>query len=162
VSGSGQTDEVGTRLPQSVVFRVLDQHNNPLAGFTFVVRSLACTLENGLACIANHGDDQLANPTLTTGPDGTVTFTGWTLGPTPGPKCLGFYPGTTPPRSDGDIGTLAVCANAVGGAVTRLVVLSANSIPGNGGIIDVDVQARDQARNPVNGVVVTFEPSAGG
>jgi hypothetical protein len=46
--------------------------------------------------------------------------------------------------------------------VTQLVVLSANSIPGNGGIIDVDVQVRDQAGNPVNGVVVTFEPSAGG
>jgi hypothetical protein len=159
LGGGGQTAVVGSRLPQPVVFLILDQSEKALAGFTFTLRSLRCTLQNGLDCFSNQGDDQLANPTLTTGPDGTATFTGWTLGLTAGAKCLGLYPGTSPPRGDSDVGWLAVCATAVGGPVTELMALTS---PISESLITVNVFARDQLGNFVNGVPVTFVPSAGG
>jgi hypothetical protein len=157
VSGGGQTAPVGTHL-QPVVFLLLDPANAPVPGFMFTLRSLGCTLQNGLDCFSNQGNDQLTNPTLTSGTDGRATFTGWTLGPTIGPKCLGFYPGTAPPRSSSDIGTLVVCATAVGGPVTQLLVVSADGTA----VISVEVALRDQGGNAVDGVPVTFTPSAGG
>jgi hypothetical protein len=91
-----------------------------------------------------------------------ATFSGWTLGLTTGPKYLGLYPGTAPPRSTSDVGRLAVCLYALGGPVARIVVLSASPNPGNGTIVSMDIQVLDQYSNPVNGVPVTFTPLAGG
>jgi hypothetical protein len=163
VSGDGQSAMVGTHLPNPVVFMVLDQRDQPLAGFTFTLRSLQCSVSNGFYCGSIGGDDQLTNATLTTGADGTATFTGWTFSNVAGGKCLGFYPGTAPPRSETDIGILAVCATALPGPIAKLVLLGSPSpIPGNNSILDVLVQAKDQFDNQIDGVTVTFTPSAGG
>jgi hypothetical protein len=162
VSGDRQRAMVGTHLPAPVVFLVLDQTGQPLAGFTFTLRSLHCDPLNG-GCPSTAGDDQLTNATLTTGTDGTAAFTGWTFSDVAGPKCLGFYPGTQPPRSVTDVGLLAVCAQALPGPLTRLVLLGgASPIPGNSSILDILVQAEDQFGNQIDGVTVTFTPSSGG
>ena len=163
LSGDQQSAVVGSHLPDPVVFLVLNQSGQPFAGFTFTLRSLHCDLTNGLDCFSTAGDDQLTNATLKTGPDGTAAFTGWMFSHVAGTKCLGFYPGTAPPRSESDIGILAVCAQALPGPVTTLVLLGSPSpIPGNSSILDVSVQAKDQFDNQIDGVTVTFTPSAGG
>jgi hypothetical protein len=161
VSGANQRAMVGTHLPAPVVFLVLDQTGQPLAGFIFTLRSLHCDPLNG-GCPSTAGDDQLTNPTLTTGTDGTAAFIGWTFSDVAGPKCLGFYPGTQPPRSESDVGLLAVCAAALPGPLARLVLLGASPISGNASIFDVLVQAEDQFGNQIDGVTVTFTPSPGG
>ncbi len=161
ISGDHQSATVGTHLPAPVVFLVLDQNGQPFAGFTFTLRSLRCTLQNGLDCFSTAGDDQLTNATLTTGTDGTAAFTGWTFSQVVGTKCLGFYPGTQPPRSESDVGVLAVCAQALPGPLAKLVLLQADR-QACCNSVDVLVQAEDQFGNQIDGISVTFTPSAGG
>jgi len=163
ISGDHQSAMVGTHLPDPVVLLVLNQNGQPLRGFTFTLRSLHCSLQNGLDCFSTAGDDQLTNATLTTGADGTAAFSGWTFSNVAGTKCLGFYPGTAPPRSETDTGILVVCAEALPGPVAKLVLLGRPSpICCNSSMLDVTVQAEDQFDNQINGVTVTFTPSSGG
>jgi hypothetical protein len=161
VSGATQRAMVGTHLPAPVVFLVLDQTGQPLAGFTFTLHSLHCDLLNG-GCPSTAGDDQLTNATLTTGTDGTAAFTGWTFSDVAGPKCLGFYPGTQGPKSDSDVGLLAVCAQALPGPLAKLVLLGGATPNPCCNTVDVSVQAEDQFGNQIDGVTVTFTPSPGG
>ncbi len=93
VSGDHQSATVGTHVPAPVVLLVLDQNGQPFAGFTFTLRSLHCSLQNGLDCFSTAGGDQLTNVTLTIGADGTAAFTGWTFSDVAGTKCWGFYTG---------------------------------------------------------------------
>jgi hypothetical protein len=160
VSGGSQSAVVGTHLPDPVVFLVRDQRGQPLPGFTFTLRSLYCGLSNGFSCFSTAGDDQLSNATLTTGPDGTAAFTGWTFSHWAGTKCLGFYPGTAPPRSDVDLGVgNPVCAEALPGPLAKLVLVSKTTscCP-----LEVSVTTQDEFGNPLLDQLVTFTPSPGG
>jgi hypothetical protein len=153
------TAPVGTHLPP-VTLLVQDENNAPLAGFIFTLRSLTCTLQNGLDCTSNLGTDQLTGNTLTTGSDGTAIFGGWTLGPTSGPKCLGAYPGTAPPQSTSDVGSLAVCATALAGPIAQLKLVAMTQVTPTA--FEVDIQALDGAGNAADGIPITFSASSGG
>jgi hypothetical protein len=150
---------VGTHLPP-ITLLVQDENNAPIPHFTFTLRSLTCTLQNGLFCGSNLGTDQLTGNVLTTGSDGTATFGGWTLGPTTGPKCLGAFAGTLPPSSSADVGSLAVCATATGGPVAQIKLIGKTVV--GAGILEVDVQVLDAGGNAVDGVPVTFTSPGGG
>jgi hypothetical protein len=177
VSGGGQISTVGSHLPQPIVLRLTTSTGAPLANYTFTLRSLTCFTTGGCNGIP-AADDQLTNPTLTTGADGTATFTGWTLGTTVNVKCLGLYPGTSGPQNLSDIGLGFFCALAEPGPPARLVKRSQDNqqAPAGTKLLSMSVTVEDQFGNAVGcwgttsvcgdpnapEVQVTFAPSAGG
>jgi hypothetical protein len=178
VSGGGQISTVGSHLPQPIVLRLTTSTGAPLANYTFTLRSLTCFTTGGCNGIP-AADDQLTNPTLTTGADGTATFTGWTLGTTVNFKCLGLYPGTSGPQNLSDIGLgQFFCALAEPGPPARLVKRSQDNqqAPAGTTLLSIGVTVEDQFGNAVGcwgttsvcgdpnapEVQVTFAPSAGG
>jgi hypothetical protein len=178
VSGNGQISTVGARLPQPIVLRLTTSAGAPLANYTFTLRSLTCHSVDG-SCDGIPADDQLTNPTLTTGADGTATYTGWTLGTTVNIKCLGLYPGTSMPQSSSDLGLGRFpCATAEPGPPTQLVKRSQDNqqAPAGTTLLSIAVTVKDQFGNAVGcweqttacvdpnapEVQVTFAPSAGG
>lgn len=179
VSGDGQIATVGTQLPQPIVLQLKSSSGTPLVSYTFTLRSLTCSLSNGLECSGEPADDQVASPTLTTGADGSATFTGWTLGTTVNVKCLGLYPGTSVPQNASDVGLGPFpCATAEPGPPARLVKRSQDQQQGPAGttLLSIGVIVEDQFLNPVGcweqttacfdpnapEVQVTFAASAGG
>jgi hypothetical protein len=120
-SGFSQVGTVGAHLPQPVVVQLKTSAGAPLADYTFTLRSLTCHSLD-FTCNQPAADDQLTNPTLTTGPDGTAAFTGWTLGTTVNIKCLGVFPQTAPPDGPFDVGLgTYICAVAEPGPPIALV-----------------------------------------
>jgi len=177
VGGNGQVAEVGTHIPEPVVFLAKDQNAAPVPGFTFTLRSLTCYSVD-YSCSSYPGDDQLTNPTLITGTDGTATFTGWTLGTTTNIKCLGIYPGVSQPKFVDDDGLNEVCAVAEPGPPAQVVKRSPDNQLGLAGttLLNMGVTVKDRYGNAVGcwwqttacfdpnapEVQVTFTPSAGG
>ncbi len=179
VSGSGQAVTVGTPVPQPIVFQAQDQNGAPLpAQFTFTLRSITCSSSNGTQCFAIAGDDQLVNPTLTTGPDGKATFAGWTLGTTISQlKCLAAYRSTTQPTDGSDLGLTAICVVPLPGPPAKLTKPSTDNqqAPAGSTLTGMAVGVLDQYGNSLacipDGltscgggleVQITFTPSAGG
>jgi hypothetical protein len=177
-SGGGQISTVGTQLPQPIVVQLKLSTGVPVASYSFTLRSLTCHALDG-SCNQPAADDQLANPTLTTGADGTATFTGWTLGRTVNIKCLGVFPQTSPPQDQFDVGLGAfVCATAEPGAPATLVKRSQDDnqqAPAGTKLLSMIVTVEDQFGNAIGcwwpttacsdpsapEVQVTFSPSAG-
>jgi hypothetical protein len=179
VSGTGQTVTVGSHVPQPIVFQAEDRNGATLpAQFTFTLRSITCTTSNGTQCFAVPGDDQLVNPTLTTGPDGKATFTGWTLGTKISEsKCLGAYPGTSQPKDNSDLGLTVVCVFPLPGPPAQLTKPSTDNqqAPAGSTLTGMAVGVLDQYGNSLGciqvsalfcvggrDVQITFTPSAGG
>jgi len=176
VSGSGQFATVGTRLPQPIVLQLTTSAGAPLANYSFTLRSLTCDVYS--SCDSIPADDQLTNPTRTTGADGTATFTGWTLGTTFGVKCLGLYPDTSMPQNLRDAGLGTVCVVAEPGPPARLVKRSLDNqqAPAGTKLLSIGVTVEDHFGNAVGcwwpssvcsdpnapEVLVTFAPSPGG
>lgn len=178
VSGNGQISTVGAHVPQPIVLQLTTSAGAPLANYTFTLRSLTCHSLDG-SCDGIPADDQLNNPTLTTGADGTATFTGWTLGTTVNIKCLGLYPGTSMPQDASDVGLGRFpCATAEPGPPAQLVKRSQDNqqAPAGTTLLSIGVTVEDQFGNAVGcweqttvcvdpnapEVQVTFVPSAGG
>lgn len=178
VSGNGQISTVGTHLPQPIVLQLTTSAGAPLAQYTFTLRSLTCHSLDG-SCFGIPADDQLINPTLTTGADGTATFDGWTLGTTVNIKCVGLYPGTSLPANQDDVGLGRFpCATAEPAPPAQLVKRSQDNqqAPAGTTLLSIGVTVEDQFGNPVGcweqttvcidpnapEVQVTFAPSAGG
>jgi hypothetical protein len=134
---------------------------------------------NGDYCTSDPGDDQLAGPTLTTGPDGTTTFTGWTASTRRGLKCLGVFLGTTEPQFRDDVGVWQVWAFAAPGPPAQLVRQGQDhqQAPAGTTLMSIGVIVEDQYGNVIGCAYqttaqcvdpnapeasVTFTPSAGG
>ncbi len=179
VSGGAQTVAIGSHVPQPIVFQAEDPNGAPLpAQFTFTLRSITCSTSNGTICGSTPGDDQLVNPTLTTGSDGKATFSGWTLGTKiRESKCLGAYPGTSQPKNGGDVGLAVVCVFPLPGPPAQLTKPSTDNqqAPAGSTLTGMAVGVLDQYGNSLGciqvsaafcvgglDVQITFTPSAGG
>jgi hypothetical protein len=165
VSGNGQISTVGIHLPQPIVLQLTTSGGAPLANYTFTLRSLTChSLDGG--CFGIPADDQLINPTLTTGADGTATFNGWRLGTTVNIKCLGLYPGTSLPANQDDVGLGRFpCATAEPGPPAQLVKRSPDNqqAPAGTMLLSIGVTVEDQFGNAVGcweQTTACFDPNA--
>jgi hypothetical protein len=169
------TATVGTQVPPFTLL-VKDQNDAPVPNYTFTLRSMTAHLMNGAYCTSSPGDDQLVNPTLTTGPDGTVTFSGWTVSTQRGPKCIGVFPGTAQPQNLDDVGSWQIWLTALAGPATQLVKKSQDNQQAPAGTkLTVGIMVADQYGNAIgcsnssigcdpntSEATVTFAPSAGG
>jgi Bacterial Ig-like domain (group 1) len=171
------TATVGTHVPP-VTLLAKDQFGAPLPNYTFTLRSMTAHTTNGFSCSNDPGDDQLENPTLTTGPDGTVTFSGWTLGTRRGYKCLGIFPGTTQPQNPNDVGAWQLSFKALPGPPAQLVKVRQDNqqAPDGTTLSSIGVAVQDQYGNNIGcscpcaycvdpdtpEAQVAFTPSVGG
>jgi hypothetical protein len=168
---------VGTQVPPIVLLAREKFGGAPLPNYTFTLRSMIAH-RYFAECTNSPGDDQLVNPTLTTGPDGTVTFSGWTVSTQRGWKCLGVFPGTAGPQAPDDVGVWQIWLEAIPGPPAQLVKRSQDNqqAPAGTRLARLGVMVADQYGNSVGcgdshgacpdpnapEVMVTFTPSAGG
>jgi hypothetical protein len=138
---------VGTHVPP-IAFLVKDAAGAPLPNYQFTLRAMTGVTSNGQFCVSSPDDEQLA--TLTTGPDGTATFTGWTLGTQRGDTCLGVFPGTTQPQNTSDIGVWHFWVRLVPGAPAQLVKLDQDNQQAAAGTVRrYRIRVEDQYGNTI-------------
>lgn len=167
LSGGDQAVTVGSHVPQPIVFQAENRGGTPLhAQVSFTLRSISCGISNGINCDATTaGDDQLANPTLTTGPDGIASFTGWTLGTKISAiKCLAAYQGTNQPKGITDIGLGIVCVTPLPGLPAQLIKVSTDNqqAPAGSTLVGMRVQVLDQYGNSLGRIMVSSNTWVGG
>jgi hypothetical protein len=142
VSGDGQSGAAGTPMAESLVVRVVDRLDQPVAGHT-------------MAFAATGGG--IVSPTsVVTGASGRAAAR-WTLGNTPGPQSASASTSVPAPGSPATFTATAVAATMqvhAGDGQTGVVGYAANVRPA--------VQIVDPNNQPVPGVPVTFTVSAGG
>jgi hypothetical protein len=143
LEGGGQTAVVGTPVPVDPVFQLLDTFGNPVSGaeVTLFTEDAGASLEHAARVSAEGG---------------TVRAGGWTLGTVAGPQRLQV--------SSGDA-TLLLEATALPAPVGQLEVVEGDgqSAPvGTALATHPAVRALDAFGNPVPGISVTFQVTAGG
>jgi hypothetical protein len=103
VSGDNQEAPAGTKLPQSLVVRILDQNQNPVPNVA-------------VSWVVGDGGGSVDPTTSNTDATGQAS-TGWTLGPTPGPNTLNAVVS--------GVGTVTFRANGTGtGTPSTLAVIT--------------------------------------
>lgn len=152
LQGNNQTAPVGTALPDSLVVRVTDAQNRPVA-------------EQRVAFVPATADaGSLAPDTAVTDDSGRAAAR-WVLGPTPGTK-------TVEARAVGSDAKAAFTATAVAGKASptrSTIAADPTSITAFSGASTVTVRARDDLGNPIAGLTATpiaspttasFEPAS--
>jgi len=143
VSGNGGTGKVGTVYSPSPVVLVTDIDGNP-------VPSTTLTLTPGV------GGGTIQPGTISTGPDGKATISGWTLKPTPGTDTLTVStPGGSPVKIIVTADPNPATQIAINGGSTSGQIGTALAVPPS-------VIVRDVNNIPVAGVTVTFAVATGG
>ncbi|WP_434480021.1 beta strand repeat-containing protein [Gemmatimonas sp.] len=148
VAGNNQTATVGRTLPIDPAVRITDAFGNPIVGQEVVFE-----------VISGGGSAVVRRPL--TDANGTATVGAWTLGETPGTNTL---------RATATGLTLAsnpvtFTATATAGAASSLSIVAGNNQTATAFstvAVNPSVVVRDNRGNPVQGVTVTFAPSAGG
>lgn len=147
-STDGQNVPAGTAVSPAPAVRVRDQFSNPVSGVTV---TFAIT----------QGGGQLTGATVTTNTSGIATVGSWLVGAT-GTQEL------TATATGGGIGgnpiTFTVTSSPAG-APTNIVVAGGNNQLGLFGYalnVPPSARVRDAANNPVQGVSVDFQVTAGG
>ncbi len=148
VAGNNQTATVGRTLPIDPAVRITDAFGNPIVGQEVVFE-----------VISGGGSAVVRRPL--TDASGTATVGAWTLGETPGTNTL---------RATATGLTLAgnpvtFTATATAGAPSALAIVAGNNQTATAFstvAVNPSVVVRDSRGNPVQGVTVTFAPSAGG
>ncbi|WP_396216291.1 beta strand repeat-containing protein [Gemmatimonas sp.] len=148
VAGNNQTATVGRTLPIDPAVRITDAFGNPIVGQEVVFE-----------VISGGGSAVVRRPL--TDANGTATVGAWTLGETPGTNTLratatGLTLGSNP---------VTFTATATAGAASSLSIVAGNNQTATAFstvAVNPSVVVRDNRGNPVQGVTVTFAPSAGG
>lgn len=148
VAGNNQTATVGRTLPIDPAVRITDAFGNPIVGQEVVFE-----------VISGGGSAVVRRPL--TDANGTATVGAWTLGETPGTNTL---------RATATGLTLAsnpvtFTATATAGAASSLSIVAGNNQTTTAFstvAVNPSVVVRDNRGNPVQGITVTFAPSAGG
>jgi hypothetical protein len=139
VSGDNQTAVAGSALPDSLIVRVSDSDNNPVAG---VEVSWIVT-----------GNGAVSSPTTTTGADGR-TGVRWTLGAAAGSQ------GVTATAAPLPSAPVSFSATATVGSAGRLTIVRAPSSAAASGVPfaqQPQVQIQDAGGNPVSLPGITIE-----
>ena len=149
VKGANQTAPVGAALPDSVVVRVTDAMDRPVAGQAVAFAAVGST------------SGSVAPDTVTTNADGRAGVR-WTLGPTAGSQTLSATivgPSSPAPLS------IVVAATAGAGGVASFTAVRGNNQSATAGSLLPDslvVRATDANGNPVGGVNVAWTLTGGG
>ncbi len=148
VAGNNQTATVGRTLAIDPAVRITDAFGNPIVGQEVVFE-----------VISGGGSAVVRRPL--TDANGTATVGAWTLGETPGTNTLRAT--ATGLTLAGNPATFTATATA--GAASALSIGAGNNQTTTAGstvAVNPSVVVRDNRGNPVQGVTVTFTPSAGG
>ncbi|MEQ9502741.1 MAG: hypothetical protein RIT81_38080 [Deltaproteobacteria bacterium] len=145
VSGSGQTAEVGTVLPEALVVRVVDQYGNPVA-------------DRRVAWVATAGDGDVEGESAASDENGEVRATA-TLGEIAGDE-NNLYTATSPQLP----GSARFTATAMPGPAAILEKVDGDRQGGTRGEllpVPLTVQVTDLLGNAIEGVTVEFEAGVG-
>lgn len=139
VPGAGAAGTVGSALDPAPRVRVSDQYGNPVPGATVTFTPSA---------------GSVAAATVAAGADG-VARADWTLGPTPGPQTLTAATGTLTATFT------ATAATAGAATLAKTAGDGQQAIAGGAVAVAPTVRLVDRFGNPVRGVTITFQASAG-
>ena len=148
VSGDAQTGPAGATLGQSLVVRVSDSRNRPVA-------------DQAVGFAIDAGGGQVSPASTTTNADGLAS-TSWTLGPAAGQQRV-----RAQANGNGAPANLAVnfTASALSGSPGRLEAVSGDAQVGSVGTALAEaltVRVTDALGNPVAGVTVGWSVTGGG